>query len=80
MIRVVEDLEWNAGDGFVWIAAETSVARAVRHYLLESRHHPAAWLKAAAYWTRGRDGVLELDADPCPHVVGQFRQLPAAGE
>jgi len=59
MIRVVESLDPGAGDGFVWIAAETSVARALRHYMLERRAHPAAWIKASAYWTLGRAGEKE---------------------
>jgi NADPH-dependent ferric siderophore reductase len=41
------------GDGFVWIAAEASVARAIRSYLIDDRRHPKSWTKAAGYWTRG---------------------------
>ena len=42
------------GDGFVWIAAEASVARAVRGYILEERRHPREWTKAGGYWVRGK--------------------------
>lgn len=42
-----------AGDGYVWIAAEASVARAVRSYVVERLDHPREWTKAAGYWTRG---------------------------
>jgi NADPH-dependent ferric siderophore reductase len=41
------------GDGMVWIAAETSVARALYEYMRDDRRHPRAWIKAAGYWTRG---------------------------
>lgn len=41
------------GEGFVWIAAEATVARSVRDYLVEERGHPLTWLKAAGYWKMG---------------------------
>ena len=41
------------GDGFVWIAAEASVARNLRDYVLTDRAHPREWVKAAGYWKRG---------------------------
>lgn len=59
LIRIVDAIDLSRGDGFIWIAAETTVARALRRYLIEDRRHPAAWLKAAAYWTRGRAGEHE---------------------
>ncbi len=59
LVRTLESCDPGAGDGFIWIAAETAVARAVRHYALECRRHPADWVKAAAYWTRGRAGEHE---------------------
>lgn len=44
---------------FVWIAAEASVARAVRTYLVERRRHPPSWLKAAGYWSLGKADAHE---------------------
>lgn len=44
---------------FAWIAAEASVARAVRTYLVEQRGHSLQWLKAAGYWTRGKADAHE---------------------
>ncbi|WP_078539293.1 SIP domain-containing protein [Thioclava sp. DLFJ5-1] len=38
---------------FVWIAAEASVARALRDDLT-ARGHPKEWLKAAGYWIAGQ--------------------------
>lgn len=41
------------GRGFVWIAAEAGVARALRDHFVGERGHPPHWMKAAGYWTRG---------------------------
>lgn len=46
-------------DTFVWIAAEATVARAVRNHLVEERGHPLAWLKAGGYWVKGRPAGKE---------------------
>lgn len=51
------------GDGFVFVAAESDVARAVRRYLIELRGHPRAWIKAAGYWKRGGAGAHERIED-----------------
>lgn len=51
-----------AGDGFVWIAAEGGVARALRQYMIEDRGHPREWMKAAGYWARGKaDGGGKIE-------------------
>jgi NADPH-dependent ferric siderophore reductase len=42
------------GDGYVWIAAEARVARALRSYVLEVLGHPKAWVKASGYWVAGQ--------------------------
>lgn len=44
---------------FAWIAAEASVARAVRTYLVDRRGHPLPWLKAAGYWSLGKADTHE---------------------
>lgn len=51
------------GDGFVFIAAESAVARAVRAYVVETCAHPKAYVKAAAYWKRGEAGAHDDLAD-----------------
>ena len=51
------------GEGFVWIAAEASVARHLRGYLVEERGHPRAWVKAAGYWKRGQADAHEKIED-----------------
>ncbi len=40
------------GTGFIWIAAEAAVTKALRARLLE-RGHPQGQMKAAGYWTQG---------------------------
>lgn len=52
IIAVLDELVLTA-DTFVWVAAEASVARAIKIYLTQNRNHPLPWLKAAGYWTRG---------------------------
>jgi NADPH-dependent ferric siderophore reductase len=47
---------------YVWIAAEASVARAVRNHLVAQRGYPLSWIKAAGYWTKGKaDADKSLD-------------------
>jgi len=45
------------GDGYVWIAGEAQLARALRHTMLEDRNHPRGWVKAAGYWAKGEIGA-----------------------
>jgi NADPH-dependent ferric siderophore reductase len=47
------------GEGFIWIGAESSVARTARTYLTEARGHPKHWTKAAGYWKRGEADAHE---------------------
>ena len=51
------------GEGFVWIAAEASVARSVRSYIIEDLGHPRQWTKAAGYWKRGHADAHEKIED-----------------
>ncbi|HEY4135810.1 MAG TPA: siderophore-interacting protein [Alphaproteobacteria bacterium] len=44
------------GDGFVWIAGEAALARALRDHFIDERGHPKDWVKAAGYWQRGDAG------------------------
>lgn len=50
LLTALQALELPQGDGFVWIATEGMVARAVRAYLVEERGHPLAWTKSSGYW------------------------------
>ena len=51
------ELRFPAGDGYVWIAAEARTARSLRSYMIETRGHPADWVKASGYWLRGEAAV-----------------------
>ncbi|MDQ2067864.1 siderophore-interacting protein [Xinfangfangia sp. CPCC 101601] len=52
-LAAVAALTLPRGKGFVWIAAEAAVARALRDHFQNERAHPHAWIKAAGYWVRG---------------------------
>ena len=54
MRTAVETLEAPGGDGFIWIAAETSVARELYNYATQTLRHPKEWVKAAGYWSEGQ--------------------------
>ncbi|MCE9669490.1 siderophore-interacting protein [Myxococcus stipitatus] len=60
--RALREFTWPRGDGFVWVAAESSVARAVRDEVVGVHKHPPEWVKAASYWKRGEaDSHERLD-------------------
>lgn len=53
LLAALQTISRPQGDGFVWIAAEARIARAVRDYLVKTRGHPLHWTKAAGYWLKG---------------------------
>lgn len=52
LLARLQEMTLPAGDGFVWIAMEGMVARAVRDYLVTTRAHPLAWTKSSGYWLK----------------------------
>jgi len=50
------------GRGFIWIAAEAKVARALRDHF-EARGHPREWMKAAGYWVQGQADASDKSLD-----------------
>ena len=56
LIGALDRLSFPAGEGYVWIAAETGAARAVRTHVVDVLRHPREWVKAAGYWIRGESG------------------------
>jgi NADPH-dependent ferric siderophore reductase len=61
LLAQLTQMDLPEGAGFVWIAAEAGVTRAVREFLLE-RDHPQTQMKAAGYWTRGQaDTTAKFD-------------------
>ncbi|MGE4432188.1 MAG: siderophore-interacting protein [Sphingobium sp.] len=53
VLDALKALALPEGDGFVWVASEAQVARAVRDYVSSEWNHPKGWLKAAGYWKQG---------------------------
>jgi NADPH-dependent ferric siderophore reductase len=49
----LSEIELPHGDGFIWIAAEASAAKALRTYIIDERGHPKGWVKAMGFWQRG---------------------------
>ncbi|WP_210324055.1 siderophore-interacting protein [Agrobacterium sp. AGB01] len=52
LLQALEQVE-IARQTFVWVAAEASVTRDVRRYLVEQRGHALTWTKASGYWVKG---------------------------
>jgi NADPH-dependent ferric siderophore reductase len=63
MIRALASIARRDGDGFVWIAGESSFARAIRTEFIERRGHPHSWIKARGYWKKGVAGSHDNLAD-----------------
>ena len=59
LLTALEGHTAPAGDGFIWVAAEGGVARALRKHILEVWRHPAPWLKASGYWAKGKADASE---------------------
>lgn len=53
-VDAVADLPCPEGRGFVWIAAEAAVAKALREHFLTRWNHPRDCMKAAGYWVNGQ--------------------------
>jgi len=51
------------GDGYIWIAAEARVARALKAYVVDTLGHPRAWVRASGYWTHGQADTHETIGD-----------------
>jgi NADPH-dependent ferric siderophore reductase len=51
-LNLLSKLELPSGPGFIWVAGEGAVARAVRTYFVDTLKHPPEWIKAAAYWSQ----------------------------
>ncbi|WP_137155295.1 siderophore-interacting protein [Rhizobium sp. FKL33] len=61
ILGVLQDVTIAPGT-YVWIAAEASVARAVRSHLVGTVGYPLAWIKASGYWLLGQaDAHEKLD-------------------
>lgn len=54
VLDTLRSLRLPAGDGFIWVSAETEVARAIHRYAVGTLGHPKEWIKAAGYWSAGK--------------------------
>ncbi|ANT62401.1 NADPH-dependent ferric siderophore reductase [Salipiger sp. CCB-MM3] len=63
LLDAAKALDLPEGKGFVWIAAEAQVARALKLHFLQDRAHPAPHLKAAGYWVKGDAGSSDKALD-----------------
>lgn len=53
LVAALGGVDLPSGEGFVFIAGETEMARALKAYVVDTLGHPREWVKAAGYWTRG---------------------------
>jgi len=53
LVDVVNQFQLPSGDGYVWIACESQIAKLLRRIVTDKKGHPKAWVKAAGYWQRG---------------------------
>ncbi|MDE1994959.1 MAG: siderophore-interacting protein [Rhizobiaceae bacterium] len=58
LLALVKSVDLPTGT-FVWVAAEASVTRAIRAYLVEERGYPLSWIKASGYWVKGKSDATE---------------------
>ncbi|OZI75121.1 siderophore-interacting protein [Bordetella genomosp. 12] len=56
-------LQLPPGEGYVWVAAESAVAKAVRASMVERHGIDKSRIRAASYWKRGAAGVHESHDD-----------------
>lgn len=53
LLAAVQTIELPEGDGYVFVAGESAMSKAVRKYLVDVRGHNPDWIKAAGYWQAG---------------------------
>jgi NADPH-dependent ferric siderophore reductase len=58
LVSLIEAQTLPEGDGYVWIAAEAAVTKALREAVL-AKSHPQTQLKASGYWTWGLSDQTE---------------------
>jgi NADPH-dependent ferric siderophore reductase len=63
LINALRGMQFPEGRCFVWVAAESQVARTIRRYLTVERGIERHWVKAAGYWQHGAKGVHDHIAD-----------------
>jgi NADPH-dependent ferric siderophore reductase len=61
--KALSELMLPPGEGYAWVAAEASTAKALRRYLVDQRGLAKDRIKAAAYWKQGAVAVHETYDD-----------------
>lgn len=51
--KALRGLELPPGDGFTWVAGESTMLRPIREQLLTERSLNKSWTRIIAYWKRG---------------------------
>ncbi len=59
LLQAIAALALPEGDGFAWVAGESSTAKAIRQHLVAERGLPKQWVKAAGYWRNGSPAIHE---------------------
>jgi len=65
LLAALARLSLPPGDGFVWIAGETRMVKAVAAHMTDVAGHPAEAMKASGYWVQGQAKGL-AEAKPRP--------------
>jgi NADPH-dependent ferric siderophore reductase len=65
LAEVVEGIEWPEGEGYFWMAGESSQMRAIRKHLMRERGLPSTAYDVMGYW-RGNARRQPRAVDPGP--------------
>jgi NADPH-dependent ferric siderophore reductase len=65
LAAVVEEIDWPEGEGYFWMAGESSQMRAIRKHLMRDRQLPSAAYDVMGYW-RGGSVRQPRAVDPGP--------------
>lgn len=63
LLEAARQLQLPAGEGYVWVAAESAVAKAVREIMVSQHGIDKGRIRAASYWKRGAVAVHESHED-----------------
>ena len=61
--QAARQVELPSGEGYVWAAAESAAAKAVRRVMVDERGIAKARIRASSYWKRGASAVHETHDD-----------------
>lgn len=73
---IVESIDWPAGEGYFWMAGESSQMRAIRKHLMRAVRLPGAAYDVMGYWRGGGQKRQPPAVDPGPI----WRQGKAVGK